>query len=92
MTEQTHGPRRTGGAGAQRNFSRRCRPLLLIALFAAVVVGITWFAAPAGAQTDTCVGDCDENHHVTITDLLRDVRIALGRSDTTQCALADPQC
>ncbi len=63
------------------------------------VVGVRWtvlcFAAclictmaSSRAQAQQCVGDCDANGSVSVSELVRCVRIALGQADTASC----PEC
>src|SRR5262245_6229570 len=64
----------------------RCRPLLILAALLAC-------SRPAAGLGQTCVAqctaDCDDGGDVTIDELLRAIRIALGGAAVVSCAVAD---
>ncbi len=55
----------------------------LLAMVVAIPVG------PAAAGLGPCVGDCDGNGRVTVSELIRAVRVALGNASVTECASVD---
>jgi hypothetical protein len=50
-----------------------------------------WTAAAWGASTDVpkCVGDCDGNNSVAVSELVRSVAIALEEGDLEECRASD---
>lgn len=59
--------------------------ILVTVLLCGTAVAGAW--RPAAAQV--CVGDCDLNLEVTISELIRAVNIALGLADVPTCEAAD---
>ena len=45
--------------------------------------------APVILVTPACTGDCDDNHTVTVDEILTMVNIALGNADISTCFAGD---
>jgi len=65
------------------------RGMLMLAKRAAIVCAaiLTLASLPAAAQE--CVGDCDDNGSVGVSELIRCVRIALGQAEVASCLECD---
>lgn len=55
-------------------------------LFISLAVGLRCAPRPASA---ICIGDCDGNASVSVSELVRGVNIALGTQDAEACAALD---
>lgn len=53
------------------------------------VAVVTLFLAATVAQMPDCAGDCDGDGQVSIDELIRGVRIALGEADVAECPAMD---
>jgi hypothetical protein len=54
----------------------------------AFVTSVLWAVSP-GARADQCVGDCDHDGSVVVSELVTGVSIALGDESLAQCAEFD---
>lgn len=67
-------------------FSRATAKNSAAVALALVLAAAAW-STPAPGQD--CVGDCDGDCDVTVSELMRSVRIGLGRTDVTACPSID---
>lgn len=58
-------------------------------LVLALCVSFGWAGRPHASLAQDCVGDCDGDCDVTVSELMRSVRIGLGATDLSACSSID---
>jgi hypothetical protein len=91
MLDQLVNQRGRGCSGDNREANMRASPLfgsliIVVLVTAAASAGeASEFITPAGFTSNRCLGDCNGDAAVSIDELLRGVRIALGESPRSIC-------